>query len=317
MKQLISIIAPMYNEEKLVSQYCAEMYKEMKNLNNQYDFEIILVNDGSKDDTLKNMLKSQNDNIKEVTIINLSRNFGLEGAISAGLTKAKGDAVVAMDADLQDPPRVIIEMIKKFEEGYDVVTAARIKRESDTLFKKASAKLFYKLMDILSGKLKLEKSAANFRLLSRKAVDIILSFGEINSVFRVSVPYVGLKSSVVEYERDKRYIGTTKYNLKSMISYALNSITSISIEPLRKIFWTVPFSFFIAIIFFISIFLSNDLWQATFVILTVVSIFFGLLFLCVSLIAEYIAQITVEAKGRPNFIIDDYIPCDNTKRRET
>lgn len=315
MKKLISIIAPMYNEENIVSQYCIETLNELYKLSNKYDFEIILVNDGSKDNTLKNMIEMQNSNINEITVINLSRNFGLEGAISAGLSIAKGDAVIAMDADLQDPPHIVVEMIKRFELGFDVVTAARSKRKNDTLFKKVTASFFYKIMDMLSGKLKLEKSAANFRLLSRKAVDIILSFSELNSVFRVSVPYIGLKSDVIEYERDKRYAGTTKYNFKSMIAYALNSITSISIEPLRKIFWTVPLSFFISFIFFILIFFANPLWQSTFAIMSVIGIFFTLLFICVSLIGEYIAQIIIETKGRPNFIIDNYIPCENAKRR--
>ena len=237
MKKLISIVAPMYNEESLVHVYCEEVLKMASGLTDKYDFEIILVNDGSKDKTYELILGEQSSHPDEITSVCLSRNFGLEGAVNAGIRKAAGDAVVVMDADLQDPPALIPEMISKWENGADIVVGSRVKRSSDGFFKKFGAGCYYKVLDSLSGKLKLEKSAANFRLLSRKALDQVLALPENNSVFRVVVPFVGMKTDVVEYDRDKRFAGKTKYNLKSMIPYALNSITGISVEPLRKIIW--------------------------------------------------------------------------------
>lgn len=235
MKKLISVVAPMYNEEGLVHVYCQEMKKMAEGLADRYDFEIILVNDGSRDHTYQIMLEEQAMNPRDITTICLTRNFGLEGAVNAGIRQAKGDAVVVMDADLQDPPHLIPEMIQKWENGADIVVGSRCRRSNDGFFKKAGAGFYYKVLDWLSGKLKLEKNAANFRLLSRKALDQVLALPEVNSVFRVVVPFVGMKTDIVEYDRDKRYAGTTKYNLKTMIPYALDSITGISVEPLRKI----------------------------------------------------------------------------------
>ena len=207
MKKLISIVAPMYNEEKLVHEYCEETLKMTEKLAEKYDFEIVLVNDGSRDNTYALMLEEQQKHPKEITTICLSRNFGLEGAVNAGIKKAQGDAVVVMDADLQDPPALIPEMISKWENGADIVVGSRIKRSNDNFFKKAGASFYYKVLDILSGKLKLEKSAANFRLLSRRALNQVLDLPEVNSVFRVVVPFVGMKTDIIEYDRDKRYAG--------------------------------------------------------------------------------------------------------------
>ena len=226
MDKLLTIIAPMYNEEPIVEQYVITTLDALEKIKG-YTHEIILVNDGSSDNTYGEMLKMQEKFPREIGVVCLSRNFGLEGAVDAGLRAATGDAVVVMDADLQDPPDVILEMVDKWEQGYDVVSAKRIKRKNDNLFKRASADFFYFVQDKLSGKLKLERNAANYRLLSRKAVDMLLSFPEVNRSFRVLVPYAGMRSTFVEYERDKRYAGKTKYNLSSMVHYALDSLTGI------------------------------------------------------------------------------------------
>ena len=154
MKKL-TIIAPMYNEESLVSKYCEQVFKDLKSLEKNYGIEILMINDGSKDSTWKQMNEMYKKYYPKISLINLSRNFGLEGAINAGLEKAKGNVVIAMDADLQDPPSVILELVKKYEEGYDVVIAKRKKRKNDTFFKRFSANLYYKISDKLSGKLKL------------------------------------------------------------------------------------------------------------------------------------------------------------------
>lgn len=316
MKKIISIVAPMYNEEALVHEYCEETINVLSVLNEKYDFEIILVNDGSKDNTYQKMLYEQSRYPMNITTICLSRNFGLEGAVNAGLRKAQGDAVVVMDADLQDPPILIPEMIKKWENGSDVVVCSRVKRSNDNFFKKFTAGIYYKVLDSLSGKLKLEKSAANFRLLSRKALDTLLDMPECNSVFRVTVPYVGMKTDILEYDRDKRFAGKTKYNLKNMIPYALASITGISVEPLRKIFWLLPLDFIIFVFSVIGIIFSNGYWKGVFTGVVCMSVFTAMILVAIVVVAEYVAQIMVEVKGRPISIIYEYIPAqivDNGK----
>lgn len=316
MKKLISIVAPMYNEETLVHAYCEETLKMTQLLKDTYDFEIILVNDGSKDNTYQIMLEEQALYPEEITTICLSRNFGLEGAVNAGIKKAMGDAVVVMDADLQDPPMLILEMIRKWENGADIVIGSRIKRSNDNFFKKAGASFYYKTLDKLSGKLKLEKSAANFRLLSRKALNQVLELPEVNSVFRVVVPFVGMKTDIIEYDRDKRYAGKTKYNLKAMIPYALDSITGISVEPLRKIICFIPIIGIMFIVSFLGFLIGGLAWKPACLIIMASSIMFGMLMVSLAIIGEYIAQVMIEVKGRPASIIYEYKPCHNACKRE-
>lgn len=315
MKQLISIVAPMYNEEELVHKFCVETLAMTETLDGKYDFEIILVNDGSQDDTYKLMLNEQKKHPTEISTICLSRNFGLEGAVSAGLQKASGDAVVVMDADLQDPPLLIPKMIRKWEEGADIVVGSRVERSSDTFFKRAGAGLYYKVLNMFSGKLKLEKNAANFRLLSRVALNHILELPENNGVFRVVVPFVGMKTAVVEYDRDKRFAGKTKYSLKTMIPYALDSITGISVEPLRKTYCFVLITLFLLLCSIIGLVVSDDTWKAVFLILFFINIASSMVISVLVIIAQYVAQIAIEVKGRPASIIYEFVPCENAQRR--
>jgi len=315
MKKLISIVAPMYNEEMLAHEYCKETLAMAEGLKEQYDFEILLVNDGSKDNTYSIMLEEQQAHPDIISVICLSRNFGLEGAVHAGIQKAAGDAVVVMDSDLQDPPSLIPEMIKKWEAGADIVVGSRIKRSNDGFFKKLGANCYYKVLDSLSGKLKLEKSAANFRLLSRKALNQVLDLPEVNSVFRVVVPFVGMKTDLIEYDRDKRFAGKTKYNLKSMIPYALDSITGISVEPLRKIMYFLPLMMILFLASIIALIFVPTVWKPACLIIMIASVLFGFLFLALSIMAEYMAQIMIEVKGRPTAVIYQYEPCENVKGR--
>ena len=305
----------MYNEGALVHEYCKEMLTMALEISNTYDLELILVNDGSKDNTYDLMLQEQNLHPDIISTICLSRNFGLEGAVNAGLRMAKGDAIIVMDADLQDPPSLIPQMLKKWRDGADIVVCSRIKRSNDTLFKKMGANIYYKVMDSLSGKLKLEKSAANFRLLSRKALNQVLELPEVNSVFRVVVPYIGMNTAVIGYDRDKRFAGETKYNLKKMIPYALDSITGISVEPLRKLKNFIILMLLFSCIFIIVAFTFPSPLNSTFIILSYISLCFVFLFIGVSVIAEYLAQIMTEVKGRPISIIYDYTPSKSALER--
>ncbi len=311
MKKL-TIIAPMYNEESLVSKYCEQVFKDLKSLEKNYGIEILMINDGSKDSTWKQMNEMYKKYYPKISLINLSRNFGLEGAINAGLEKAKGNIVIAMDADLQDPPSVILELVKKYEEGYDVVIAKRKKRKSDTFFKRFSANLYYKISDKLSGKLKLERNAANFRLLSRKVVNELNKLEEKNKVFRVAVPFIGMKTAIVEYDRDQRFSGKTKYNLFSMTRYALDGITSISIEPLRKIFTISIFSSIATILLLILSIINYN--QKLYILGFIIGFFSTMILVSLTIIGEYVGQIMVESKRRPISIIEDYKTPNNIEK---
>lgn len=313
-KRLISVVAPMFNEEDSILEYCRVTLNALKTLSDRYNVELILVNDGSRDGTLGLMHQVRQADQDLVTIVNLSRNFGLEGAVSAGLHKAAGDAIIVMDADLQDPPALISVLVQKWEEGADVVSACRVRRASDDWFKRASANLFYGLMNALAGKIVMERKAANYRLISRRALDQILSLPEVNSVFRVEVPFIGMRRETVEYERDKRAAGKTKYNLKTMVPYALDSLTSLSVVPLHKLIYTLPLGALFILGSIGGLVFSNGSLRIGFMICVMLSVLFEILFVSVVLVAEYVAQIMTEVKGRPTFIIYEYLPCNNAKR---
>jgi len=314
-KPLITVIAPMYNEESTVNKYAQVTLKALSVLNEKYNYEILFVNDGSRDATLQKMAEVQEKYPNNCGIINHSRNFGLEGAVNSGLRKAKGDAVVVMDADLQDPPPLIVDMVKKWEEGADIVVASRVARTKDNFFKRFSASCYYKLLDSLSGKLKLEKSAANYRLLSRKAVDKLLELPEVNTYFRVNVPFIGMKTDKVEYDRDKRNAGETKYNFKSLIRCALDGLTSISTEPLHKIIYTIPVTIVLMIASIIGMFIYHDIYFALSLTVFIFSILFFFLFLALAVIGEYVAQIMIETRHRPTSIIYEYKPSKISEKK--
>lgn len=307
----ISVIGPLFNEQVLVEKFCNEVVRVFRDSLNRYRLELILVDDGSSDNTYTEMLLIQQKYPKMVSTVRLSRNFGLEGALQAGLEASTGDAVVVMDADLQDPPSIIIDMVEHWERGIDIVSAVRHSRPSDSYFKRVTARIYYNLLDSLSGKIKLDRDAANFRLLDRKAVNLLLQLPEVNSVFRVSVPFLGLKTAVVSYERDKRYAGETKYNFKSMFSYALDGLTGISITPLRKVYLSVVIAGGVTSFTLVMSLLSNQN-GTSYLILSVVSFLLTLVLVVLSLIAEYLAQIFIEVKHRPTFIVEKSIRTEDS-----
>lgn len=315
MKKLISIIAPMYNEEEVCPLYVEETMKVVQELESKYRVEIILVNDGAKDHTLEKMYEAQSKYPDNVGVINLTRNFGLEGAVNAGLKSATGDAVVVMDADLQDPPQLILEMVKNWEEGDDIVVASRESRTHDSFFKRTTANIYYGILDSLSGKLKLEKSAANYRLMSRKAVDTLLALPEVNTYFRVDVPFIGMKTSKVSYNRDERAAGNTNYNFVKLVRCALDGLTSISIEPLRKVMLMIPVMALILVLAIIGAVFTSGLWQIILSVTAVISFFFMLLFVVLFIMCEYIGQIMTEVRHRPTSLIYSYKPSKTSQEK--
>lgn len=313
MSKLISIIAPMYNEEQVCPLYIEETMKVVRQLEPEYRVEIICVHDGAKDRTLEKMYEAQAKYPEHVGVIDLTRNFGLEGAVNAGLKTATGDAVVVMDADLQDPPQLIVEMVKKWEAGADIVVASRETRTNDSFFKRTTANIYYKVLDSLSGKMKLEKSAANYRLMSRRAVDTVIALPEVNTYFRVDVPFVGMKTDKVSYNREERAAGTTNYNFVKLVRCALDGLTSISIEPLRKVMLMIPLMVAIMIVAILGAIFTDGYASILLGVSAVISFFFTLLFVVLFIMSEYIGQIMTEVRHRPTSLIYSYKPSKNSQ----
>ena len=313
MAKLISIVAPMYNEEQVCPLYIEETMKVVRQLEPKYRVEIICVNDGAKDNTLQKMYECQAKYPQHVGVVNLTRNFGLEGAVNAGIKTATGDAVVVMDADLQDPPQLIIDMVKKWEAGADIVIASRESRTHDTFFKRTTANIYYGILDSLSGKLKLEKSAANYRLMSRRAVDTVLALPEVNTYFRVDVPFIGMKTDKVEYNREERAAGVTNYNFVKLVQCALDGLTSISIEPLRKVMLMIPLVVCLLFATALGAIFTSGYWSLLLGVAAVISFFFTLLFVVIFIMCEYIGQIMTEVRHRPTSLIYSYEPSKNSQ----
>ncbi|MCK7489317.1 MAG: glycosyltransferase family 2 protein [Anaerotruncus sp.] len=215
----------MYNESPVVAIFFARINEVLAEIKD-YQFEIVVVNDGSKDNTLE-LLREQQKKQPNLIVVALSRNFGHEPAVCAGLSVAKGDAVIPMDADLQDPPEVIKDMLTKFEEGYDVVNARRSSRQDDSFMQDGRpAKLFYNLIGKISGKVKIPNNVGHFRLISRRVLDEINKLSEKNRVFRIEVPFVGFKTTEVLFKRPARAGGVSHYNYKSMFKLAGDAIAA-------------------------------------------------------------------------------------------
>lgn len=312
----ISLVVPMYNEEEMIPLFFEEINKVLNSLTD-YKFEIVCVNDGSKDKTLS-LLKEKRKIQTNIHIVSFSRNFGHESAVASGIKASRGDAIIVMDADLQDPPKLIPELIKRWEEGYQVVNAKRVDRKKDSWMKRNTAAAFYKVISKLSGKTKIPENVGNYRLLDRVVVDKINSLKEKNRVFRVMVPYVGYKTIDVEFKREERPKGKTHYNYKSMFALAGNSITSSSITPLK---WPFKIGIFLSCLFFaltcadIALWIINnyvnwvlnDFPFETLLIVFCMFLCLGILLFFIGILCEYVGRIMVETQDRPIYYVDEEI----------
>ena len=228
----ISVVIPMYYEEEVAQECYNKMTQVLSNIKD-YDYEIICVNDGSRDKTLS-ILENIAEKDKKVKIISFSRNFGHQCAVTAGLKQVTGDAIVIIDADLQDPPELIPEMLKLWEEGNEVIYGKRKTREGESKFKLLTAKMFYNTLNALSD-VDIPKDTGDFRLVDRKVVDVINSLPEHNKFLRGLFSWVGFEQKAFEYERKERFAGKTKYPLKKMLKLASDGIISFSSKPLKMV----------------------------------------------------------------------------------
>ncbi len=309
----ISLVIPMYYEEEVANECYNKVSNVLKGLEEKYDYEIIFVNDGSKDKTLEILEKIAKEDEK-VKIISFSRNFGHQAAVTAGLKEVTGDAIVIIDADLQDPPELIPEMLELWEQGNEVIYGKRKTRKGESAFKLLTAKMFYKTLNALSD-VEIPKDTGDFRLVDRKVVDVINSLPEHNKFLRGLFSWVGFKQKAYEYERQERFAGKTKYPLKKMLKLASDGIISFSTKPIKLVGALGILSIFISIIILIYalisyIFKLNDLSAGWTSIMVAITFFAGVQLLSLWVISEYIGRIYDEAKGRPQYIIDKKMNFD-------
>ena len=305
----ISVIIPMYFEE-LVAEECYKRVSTVLKAINNYEYEIIFINDGSTDKTLE-ILESIAKNDNRVKVISFSRNFGHQAAVTAGLKEVTGNVAVIIDADLQDPPELIPEMVKLWEEGNEVVYGKRKTRDGESVFKLMTAKMFYKTLNYFSD-VDIPKDTGDFRLVDRKVVDKMNSLPEHNKFLRGLWSWLGYKQYAFEYERKERFAGKTKYPLKKMLKLAADGIISFSSKPIKIVgilgLISIILSFIILIYALISYaFKLNNLSAGWTSLMCALTFFSGIQLLSLWIISEYIGRIYDETKGRPQYIIDKKI----------
>lgn len=304
MTKLVSVIVPVHNERENIAVLAKTIKRIFGGLS--YRYNLIFVDDGSSDATLHEIKKLavQDSNIK---FISFSRNFGHQAAIKAGLDKAGGDCVITMDGDLQHPPHLIPELLEKWEQGYDVVYTVRKEDKKLPFFKRTTSNLFYRLLNSLSD-IKIEKGTADFRLMSRKVVEVLRGLQEYEPFFRGLVKWAGFKQYAVEYEPEQRTSGVTKYTSKKMIRFALQGITSFSIRPLYAATY-IGFTFAALSTLYIpyalySYYFGYTISGWTSVIVTIV-FFGGLQLMILGIIGIYLGKLFMQNKHRPVYIVKE------------
>jgi len=308
----ISVVIPMYYEEEVANECYIRIKNVLTKLDN-YSYEIIFVNDGSKDKTLE-ILTNISSEDKNVKIISFSRNFGHQAAVTAGIKFVTGDVVLIIDADLQDPPELLPEMLKLWESGNEVIYGKRKSRKGESKFKLLTAKMFYNTLNALSD-VDIPKDTGDFRLVDRKVIDVINILPEHNKFLRGLFSWVGFEQYAFEYERQERFAGKTKYPLKKMLKLAGDGIISFSTKPLKLLgglgILAIFISFVILIYALISyIFNLNTLTPGWTSLMVSITFFSGIQLISIWISSEYIGRIYDETKQRPQYIINKKINID-------
>lgn len=306
-KKLVTILVPAYNEQEVLNMLYDRL-KTLMNNNTNYDFEILLVNDGSKDNTLK-IMKELRTKDRRVCYLNLSRNYGKETAMIAGLDYCKGDAVIIIDADLQDPPELIPEMLRYWEEGYDDVYAKRKSRKGETWLKKLTSTMYYKVLQAFT-KIEIQKDTGDFRLLDRRCVEALKAIRESQRYTKGLFSWIGYNKKEILYDRDPRAAGQTKWNYKKLIDLSIDGITSFTTSPLR---WSAIMGILVSIagfIYMIAIIIKTMIsgvdvpgYASTMVVILFLG---GIQLIFLGVIGEYLGRAFYETKGRPLYFIERY-----------
>ncbi len=315
-KSGLSVVVPCYNEEDGV----LELHRRVSTVCHGCvgdAYELVLVNDGSSDATWK-LMRELSAVDKHVVAVNLSRNYGHQLALSAGLQMCRGERIFIIDADLQDPPELLLKMMERMDDGCDVVFGQRIKREGETAFKKASAFAFYRLLNRMVD-IDIPQDAGDFRLMSRRAVDILNSMPEHHRFIRGMVSWIGMRQEALPYERAARFAGETKYPISKMIRFAIDAITGFSVRPLRMASY-LGICFGIATLLLLAYVLINYFLGHTvegWTSLAVIILALGSVQLFVAgVMGEYLGRLYIESKGRPLFVIQEVV-CSNELVHET
>lgn len=308
----LSVIVPAYQEQEVLPQFHARLAAALEGIS--LAWEVVYVNDGSKDGTLAVMLGLQAGDPR-VSVLNLSRNFGKEIALTAGLDHARGtEAVVVIDADLQDPPEVIPDLIAAWRQGFDIAYAQRNTRAGETWLKKATAAAFYRVMQRISGKVHLPPDTGDFRLMSRRALDALLKLREQHRFMKGLFAWIGFPSIAVRYDRAPRAAGTTKWNYWKLWNFSLEGITSFTVAPLKiatyiGLITAIGALIYLAQLIFRTIFFGNPV--AGYPSLLAVTLFLGgVQMMMLGIIGEYLGRIFNETKGRPLYLVERYLPGD-------
>ncbi|OJV53723.1 MAG: glycosyltransferase [Bacteroidetes bacterium 43-16] len=303
---LISFVVPVFNEEQTIPIFYDAIQQFKEELKTGYTLDIVFVDDGSQDGSF-HCLQILGSRDEQVKVVSFSRNFGKEAALFAGLQHATGDLVVPIDVDLQDPIAVVHEMIKKYEEGYEVVLGKRADRSSDSFLKKKSAELFYRFHNKIS-KPKIEENVGDFRLMSRKVVNELIKLSESQLFMKGLLSWVGFKTAIVEYKRDARSAGQSKFNGWKLWNLALEGITSFSTLPLK--IWTyLGFGLsFISFILILKVIIEKVFFGISITgyasIMVSVLLLGGFIMMGIGILGEYIGRIYMEVKQRPKYVVD-------------
>lgn len=303
----ISIIIPAYNEEEALPILYERMKKLMEDMTN-YEFEILFVNDGSKDKTIE-IIKNLRQEDNRICYVDFSRNFGKEIAMIAGLDYATGDCVIFMDADLQDPPELVPELVKYWEEGYDDVYAKRRSRKGETWLKKFTSSMYYKVLQHLT-KVEIQRDTGDFRLLDRRCVNALKKLRESQRNTKSMFSWIGYKKKEVLYDRDPRVAGSTKWNYMKLVDLAIDGITSFTTSPLRlSTFIAIP-TFMVLFVYFVYVIAKSiiiqEAIQAYQAIILLILFFSGIQILLFGIIGEYLGRIFNETKNRPLYLVNEY-----------
>ncbi len=315
-KEMLSVVVPAYNEEAVLPEFHRRLAR-LFDLLPAYDCEVVYVNDGSSDGTqlIVERLAAADERVSSV---NLSRNFGKEIAMTAGLDHARGDAIVVIDADLQDPPELIPELLKEWKSGYDVVYATRTVREGETWFKKATAAWFYRLIQQVS-RVKIPADTGDFRLMSRRAVNALLALREQHRFMKGLFAWVGFPSKAVAYQRDPRFAGETKFNYWKLWNFALEGITSFTIAPLKVATYvglgTSLFAFSYGAWIIFKTLVYGDIVRGYPTIMVTILFLGGVQLFFIGVIGEYVGRIFNETKARPLYFVQGYQPSRAARER--
>ena len=303
----ISIIIPAYNEEESLPILYERLSKLIENMK-AYEFEVLFINDGSKDKTVE-IIKSMREKDNRICYVDFARNFGKEIAMIAGLDYATGDCVIFMDADLQDPPELIPELVKYWEEGYDDVYAKRQSRKGETWLKKFTSKMYYRVLQHVT-KVEIQEDTGDFRLLDRRCVNALKKLRESQRNTKSMFSWIGYKKKEVLYDRDPRIAGSTKWNYAKLMDLAIDGITSLTTSPLRiSTFIAIP-TFMVLFVYFIYVIaksiIIHEAIQAFQAIILLILFFSGIQILLFGIIGEYLGRIFNETKNRPLYLVNEY-----------